>query len=303
MKQYRIFHGRQDFTQVLDRMHQEENYSLAILDNGSAASLAKLLASYESLHCSVMVLGCWTREQVQSLSSIYSKAMFIAFDELPTPAQMINIASSCATSSYLLVMRSDMTLVKLDMPALVSIMTSDLRPLALCPMCYGSSGDLLPTVRIPRILGSAKVGSIAFMPERSLTRTLYPVYGAAFFNLALLAKLKGYDEEIFDACWRSYDLGSRAWLQGSPLYITDAFSVSFSQWRTSVENLVSLGTKERVIARTLGVWRVLGRNRINYLCRVKPRVFREAAKPILPLYKTDSRHLCESWPDPSSEMQ
>ncbi|MGH4038927.1 MAG: hypothetical protein ACRQFF_13915 [Sphaerochaeta sp.] len=297
---YKIHHRKQDLGKKIEQLHRAEQLAIGIIDSGSLDQLTTALDWYvANMNCCLHAVISSERGDITSFQAKYPDVTFIVFPTFPTLGEMVNtIADECFTT-YFLVVRSDMEIVRFEGAYLFSLLSSKEAPAALIPAIANSNKEIVPSMRAPNKVGNL-IDPISYFPDMSSTeshQTLYPIRGIGLFDRALFQRIRSYDVEIESEYWQTLDLGLRYNLYGNTIGCTSAFIVRFPQSLSIIEDRSPVDSMDRVHTRALSVENINGKNFARkFRGHFDRKVFNEEVKKRLSyIIKKDFKTLCEEW--------
>jgi hypothetical protein len=297
---YKIYHRKQDLGKKIEQLHRSEQLAIGIIDSGSLEMLSTTLEWYvKNMNCCLHAVISSERGDVASFQASFPDVTFIVFPTTPTLGEMVNtIADECFTT-YFLVVRSDMEIVRFEGAYLFSLLSSKEAPAALVPAIANSNKEIVPSMRAPYKEANL-INPISYFPDMSSTesnQTLYPVRGIGLFDRALFQRVRSYDVEIDSEYWQTLDLGIRYNLFGNTIGCTSAFIVRFPQALSIIEDRSPIEAIDRVHTRALSVENINGKNFARkFRGHFDRKVFNDEVKKRLSyLVKKDFNTLCSTW--------
>lgn len=297
---YKIYHRKQDLGKKIEQLHRSEQLAIGIIDSGSLEMLKSTLDWYtNNMNCCLHVVISSDRGDIANFQSSYPDITFIVFPSFPTHGELVNtIADECFTT-YFLIVRSDMEIVRFEGAYLFSLLSSKEAPAALVPAIANSNKEIIPSMRAPNKIGNL-IDPISYFPDMSSTeshQTLYPVRGIGLFDRALFQRVRSYDVEIESEYWQTLDLGLRYNLYGNTIGCTSAFIVRFPKSLSIVEDRSPVESINRLHTRALSVENINGKNfPRKFRGHFDRKVYNEEVKKRLSyLVKKDFTTLCNTW--------
>ncbi len=297
---YKIFHRKQDLGKKIEQLHRSEQLAIGILDSGSLEMLTTSLDWYvKNMNCCLHAVISNDRGDVSTFQASYPDVTFLVFPTFPTLGEMVNtIADECFTT-YFLVVRSDMEIVRFEGAYLFSLLSGNEAPAALVPAIANSNKEIIPSMRAPNKVGNL-IDPTSYFPDMASTeshQTLYPIRGIGLFDRALFQRVRSYDEEIDSEYWQTLDLGLRYNLFGNTIGCTSAFIVRFPQTLSILEDKSPVEAMDRLHTRALSVENINGKNfPRKFRGHFDKKIFNDEVKKRLSyLVKKDFNTLCKTW--------
>lgn len=299
-KSYKIYHRKQDLGKKIEQLHRSEQLAIGIIDSGNLELLKETLTWYsQNMNYCLHAVISSDRGDISTFQADFPDVTFIAYPTLPTHGEMVNtIADECFTT-YFLIVKTDMEIVRFEGAYLFSLLSSKDAPAALVPAIANSAKEIIPSMRAPQKVGSL-IDPVSYFPDMTSTDanpTLYPYRGIGLFDRALFQRIRSYDVDIESEYWQILDLGIRYNLYGNTIECTSAFIVRFPSSLSIVEDRSPVESMDKVHTRALAVESINGKNFARkfrgYFDR---KVFiEEVKKRQLFLVKKDFATLIENW--------
>jgi len=299
-KNYKIYHRKQDLGKKIEQLHRSEQLAIGIIDSGSLELLKETLSWYtQNMNFCLHAVISSERGDISTFQSEFPDVTFIVYPTAPSLGEMVNtIADECFTT-YFLVVRTDMEIVRFEGAYLFSLLSSKDAPAALVPAIANSAKEIIPSMRAPYKDGSL-IDPISYFPDMASTdsnQTLYPFRGIGLFDRALFQRVRSYDVDIESEYWQTLDLGIRYNLFGNSIVCTSAFIVRFPTSLSLIEDRSPIESMNKVHTRALAVENINGKNFARkfrgYFDR---KVFTEEVKKRqLFLVKKDFATLIDTW--------
>lgn len=162
------------------------------------------------------------------ISKKFPMIKFIVPQEKTNNGDLINLAMSEVTSSYVLVIRDSLYISSgIIVPHLAERLTKD-GVFCIVPRLLDNNKNSLPCIFSPGAENNR------FVVESSVTvvdgmKTLYPYDNIALYNREKFIQLGGFDWTIDSPFWQSLDLGLRAWLWGEEIRLTSLLQFSYAE--------------------------------------------------------------------------
>lgn len=297
---YRIHHRKQDLGKKIEQLHRSEQLAIGIIDSGTLEQLTTALHWYsDNMNCCLHAVISAERGDIVSFQQEFPDVTFIVFPTLGSMGEMVNtIADECFTT-YFLIVRSDMEIVRFEGAYLFSLLSNKNAPVGLVPAIANSNKEIIPSMRAPSLNGNL-INPISYFPDMASTemyQTLYPVFGIGLFDRALFQRVRGYDTTLESEYWQTLDLGLRYNQFGNTIGCTSAFIVRFPSILSIIEDRSPVESIPRVHTRALSVEIINGKNFAHkfrgYFDR---KIFAdEVKKRSLFLIKKDFNSLIKTW--------
>lgn len=297
---YRIYHRKQDVGKQIEQLHRSEQLAIGVIDVGNLDQLKNTLNWYiTNMNCCLHAVISAERGDIAAFQSEFPDVTFVVFPTLPSHGEMVNtIADECFTT-YFLIVRSDMEIVRFEGAYLFSLLSSKKSPIALVPSIANSNKEIIPSMRAPKLDGNL-IDPISYFPDMGTTeifQTLYPLRGIGLFDRALFQRVRGYDIELDSEYWQALDLGLRCNQYGNIIGCTSAFIVRFPNTLSIIEDRSPIEEMDRVHTRALAVETINGKNFARkFRGHFDRKVFNEEIKKrMLFLIKKDFNMLLNTW--------
>lgn len=302
---YQIIHRKQDIGKRISQLHREEQLAVGIINTGlSSQELARTLDWYlKQFSCCIYVLTVEEHFDRHRMPETWPDVSWLVFSSLPTIGEKINLFADECFTTYFLLVRSDMELIKFDGPAILDMMRYPDHPAVVCPVVSNASGELLPFVNVPHLQGKY-LEPLAFLPDEKNTQidNLYPSFGIGLYDRALFQRLRGYDEDIISDYWQVLDFGIRCWLFGHKVVTRSDLGLEFISRQSVIEERSEQDSTARCYTKALSVRQAKGRNRIKkWGYMVDKETLLQEVKPRIALYKTDFFTLVDHWQLPGEK--
>ncbi|MDD3366927.1 MAG: hypothetical protein WCS59_03440 [Sphaerochaetaceae bacterium] len=292
---YQIFHRKQDIGKRISLLHREETLSIGMLAVESGEILAQSIASLEDYEpWALHVLMYEDQGRIPELRKRFPDVTFIVFRQPVSFGTLANaLANECYTTFFYLT-RSDLRQVVFSGETAIELLHRSDKPAAVTPIVTNRLGELIPVIQAP-MLKNDIIDPISFIPQQSITATLYPFLGIGIYERALFQRLRGFDELIEGDYWQVLDFGLRAWLYGYPIFNIDAIQCTFVDRQFIIEDRSQREGIKRVHTKALGVRQINGKNYPKRVRRFNDSHLHAEVKKRLALYKTDFQQLVEQW--------
>jgi len=300
---YRIYRRRLDLGSRINQLHSTEQLAIGILDTGTAEQLSENLNWYvKHMNYALHVVTQEGRHDMQAMQDAYKEVTFLVFPSSSLTGEKINaVANECQTS-YFLIVRSDLVLVRFDGAALFSLMREKEAPAALASLIANMDKEIVPTIRSPHLKGR-RLDPRSHFPTIDAPggeNTLYTVMALGMYDRALFQRLRGFDERIHSEYFQVLDWGIRCYLLGHTVKATGHLLMQFPDRQSIIEDRSEREGFERCYTKALSIQQVKGRNLIRkYKGFIdKDALSDEVKKRLLWLQKTDFFQLLEHWEFP-----
>lgn len=297
---YRIYHRKQDLGKKIEQLHRSEQLAIGIIDVGTLEQLKNTLHWYsDNMNCCLHAVISSERGDITVFQKEFPDVTFIVFPALGLLGEMVNtIADECFTT-YFLIVRSDIEIVRFEGAYLFSLLSKKNAPVGIVPVIANSNKEIVPSMRAPKLDGNL-LSPESYFPDMSSTemyQTLYPIFGIGLFDRALFQRVRGYDIELESEYWQCLDLGLRYNQFGNTIGCTSAFIVRFPDSLSVIEDRSPIESMDRVHTRALAVENINGKNFAHkFRGHFDRKVFSdEIKKRSLFLIKKDFETLCKTW--------
>ncbi|MBI9094265.1 MAG: hypothetical protein JEY71_05230 [Sphaerochaeta sp.] len=300
---YRIYRRRLDLGSRINQLHSTEQLAIGILDNGTSEQLCENLSWYVSnMNYSLHVVTQEGRYDMPAMQDAYKEVTFLVFPSSSLTGEKINaVANECQTS-YFLIVRSDLVLVRFDGAALFSLMREKEAPAALASLIANRDKEIVPTIRSPHLV-ERRLDPRSHFPTLNTPggqNTLYTVMALGMYDRALFQRLRGFDEKIHSEYFQILDWGIRCYLLGHTVKATGHLLMQFTDRQSIIEDRSEREGFKRCYTKALSIQQIKGKNLIRtYKGFVdKDALSDEVKKRLLWLQKTDFFQLLEHWEFP-----
>ena len=239
------------------------------------------------------------RSDITEMQEAYKEVTFLVFPSSAFTGEMVNaVANECQTS-YFLIVRSDLLLVRFDGAALFSLMGQKEAPAAIASLIANMDKEIVPTIRSP-YLEEKKLEPRSHFPTADLPggeNTLYPVMALGMYDRALFQRLRGFDEKIHSEYFQVLDWGIRCYLLGHTVKASSHLLMQFTDRQSVIEDRSESEGYKRCYTKALSVQQFKGKNIIRkYKGFVdKDALSDEVKTRLLWLQKSDFFQLLEHW--------
>lgn len=300
---YRIYRRRLDLGSRINQLHSTEQLAIGILDTGTPEQLVENLKWYgRHMNYALHVVTHEGRLDIQAMQELYKGVTFLVFPTSSLTGEKINaVANECQTS-YFLIVRSDLELVRFDGGVLFSLMREKEAPAAIASLIANMDKEIAPTIRSPHMEGR-KIDPRSHFPNLAAPggeNTLYPVMALGMYDRALFQRLRGFDERISSEYYQVLDWGIRCYLLGHTIKASAHLLMQFTDRQSIIENRSEEEGFKRCYTKALSIQQVKGKNLIRtYKGFIdKEALSDEVKKRLLWLQKTDFFQLLEHWEYP-----
>jgi len=284
----------------MNQLHNTEQLAIGILDTGTPEQLIENLSWYvENMNYALHVVTQEGRLDITEMQEAYKEVTFLVFPSSAFTGEMVNaVANECQTS-YFLIVRSDLLLVRFDGAALFSLMGQKEAPAAIASLIANMDKEIVPTIRSP-YLEEKKLEPRSHFPAADLPggeNTLYPVMALGMYDRALFQRLRGFDEKIHSEYFQVLDWGIRCYLLGHTVKASSHLLMQFTDRQSVIEDRSESEGYKRCYTKALSVQQFKGKNIIRkYKGFVdKDALSDEVKKRLLWLQKSDFFQLLEHW--------
>lgn len=160
------------------------------------------------------------------ISKKFTTIKFIVPQEKTNDGDLINLAMSEVTATYVLVIRDSLYISSsMILPHLAERITKD-NIFCVAPRLLDNKKNSIPCVFNP----SAENNRFVVEASAAITdgmKTLYPFDNIAIYNRQKFIELGGFDWTINSPYWQNLDLGLRAWLWGEEIRLTSLLQFSY----------------------------------------------------------------------------
>ncbi len=288
---------------IIGQLHREEQLAVGILDIGTIEELETCVQWYvKNMNCCLHVLTQEDRIQVADMQERWPEVTWIVFNSVTTLGERINVLANECFTTYFMVVRSDLELMRFEGAQVMGTMSRAEHPVILTPVLTNMLHEVLPTIRAPH-LKRKELDPLSFFPTAGTTTTLYPFQGIGIYDRALFQRLRGYDEQIISNYWQCLDFGARCWLYGYKITCNPIFAMEFSGRQSVIEDRSEQPGVERCYTKLLSVRQVNGKNFVKKWNRkIDRQLFADEVKQRLAvLYKTDFTLLIQDWRNPQEQ--
>ncbi|NBK23930.1 MAG: hypothetical protein EOM68_18105 [Spirochaetia bacterium] len=300
---YRIYRRRLDLGSRINQLHSTEQLAIGILDVGTGDQLCENLSWYvKNMNYALHVVTQEGRMDIQAMQEAYKEVTFLVFPSSSLTGEKINaVANECQTS-YFLIVRSDLVLVRFDGIALFSLMREKEAPAALASLLANMDKEIVPTIRSPHLKGR-KLDPNSHFPTINAPggeNTLYPVMALGMYDRALFQRLRGFDERIHSEFFQVLDWGIRCYLLGHTVKASSHLLMQFADRQSIIEDRSENEGFKRCYTKALSIQQIKGKNLIRkYKGFIdKDALSDEVKKRLLWLQKSDFSQLLEHWEFP-----
>ena len=300
---YRIYRRRIDLGSRINQLHSTEQLAIGILDVGTPEQLSENLNWYVAhMNYALHVVTQEGRIDIQAMQEAYKGVTFLVFPSSSLTGEKINaVANECQTS-YFLIVRSDLVLVRFDGVALFALMREKESPAALASLIANMDKEITPTIRSPYLEGR-KLEPASHFPTINAPggeNTLYPVMALGMYDRALFQRLRGFDEKIHSEFFQVLDWGIRCYLLGHTVKASSHLLMQFTDRQSVIEDRSENEGFKRCYTKALSIQQIKGKNLIRkYKGFVdKEALSDEVKKRLLWLQKSDFFQLLEHWESP-----
>lgn len=225
-----IFNERKISYTILGKTDSDfsEPISVVVLNRGGRYYLSSLFKNLFSIGLNSIIYVDKTQRsfEIESLSAEFPEVKFILpFEELTT-GEMINIGMSETTSSFVLVLWSDMVLQDNFFNEKLLEKMSEKKTVCIAPTLLDSKSNKLPVQIVPSLV-NMEFSTEQFTVMKNFIRTLYPVDFAALYDREKFIKLGGFDYTIDNPYWQNLDFGFRANLWSYQFLISNSFKIQY----------------------------------------------------------------------------
>ena len=304
---YRIYRRRLDLGSRINQLHSTEQLAIGILDTGTAEQLTENLLWYvQNMNYALHVVTQEGRLDIQAMQEAYKEVTFLVFPSSSLTGEKINaVANECQTS-YFLIVRSDLLLVRFDGVALFSLMREKEAPAALASLIANMDKEIVPTIRSPH-LEARKIAPRSHFPSLDAPggeNTLYPVMALGMYDRALFQRLRGFDEKIHSEYFQVLDWGIRCYLLGHTVKATGHLLMQFTDRLSVIEDRSESEGFKRCYTKALSIQQIKGKNLIRkYKGFIdKDALSDEVKKRLLWLQKSDFFQMLEHWEFPAEVL-
>lgn len=304
MTEYRKVFGKQDLGYRISSLFSTEEFSLGILDFADSKELEVTLSWYgENIPFSTFVLTTeYKMEGYEKILEEFPKVTFIVFKGDTSTGEYINVMANECMSEYFLLTRTDMDLISFESSSLLSLMGGQSHPVIFSPVFLSSSGDIIPSLRLP-FIRDREIDPQPYEREdddESVKDTLYSPLCVGLYNRAIFQRLRGYDVKIESEYYQSLDFGVRGWLFNYPTISSPSLAFRLKESLSIIEDKSDCDGIDRFYTRSLSVKRIGNKNVIS---KWKPYVDKkvlkeEVKKKQLALQKVDFFTLMQNWGKP-----
>jgi hypothetical protein len=300
---YRIYRRRLDLGSRINQLHSTEQLAIGILDIGTSEQLCENLSWYvENMNYALHVVTQEGRQDIQAMQEAYKDVTFLVFPSSSLTGEKINaVANECQTS-YFLIVRSDLVLVRFDGAALFSLMREKEAPAALAALIANRDKEIVPTIRLPHLQGRelAPLSHFPTIDAPGGENTLYTVMALGMYDRALFQRLRGFDEKIHSEYFQVLDWGIRCYLLGHTVKATSHLLMQFTDRQSIIEDRSESEGFKRCYTKALSIQQIKGKNLIRkYKGFIdKEALSDEVKKRLLWLQKSDFFQLLEHWEFP-----
>ncbi|MCH3915919.1 MAG: hypothetical protein LKE40_00205 [Spirochaetia bacterium] len=306
MSKYRIYHRKQDVGKKIEQLHRSEQLAIGIIDVGTLEQLKTTLSRYISeMNCCLHAIISSERGDIATLLDEFPDVTFIVFNGLGYLGELINaVADECFTT-YFMIVRTDMELVRFDGAYILSLFNDERAPGIIVPAIANSNKEIIPSMRSPRLTGNLIDPDSYFpvMSDTGMYQSLYPFKGIGFYDRALFQRLRGFDFSIPSEYWQCLDLGLRCNQFGNTIGCTSSFIMSFPDRLSIIEDRSPVEGMNKVHTRALGVETINGKNFAHkFRGHFDRKTFNEEVKKrTMFLIKKDWHTLCATWQYPKED--
>lgn len=304
---YRIYRRRVDLGSRISQLHSTEQLAIGILDTGTPEQLIENLNWFvENMNYALHVVTQEDQLDIPAMQEAYKEVTFLVFTSMTFTGEKINaIANECQTS-YFLIVRSDLLLVRFDGSALFSLMAEREPPAALAAILANSNKEIVPSLRSPFLNGKL-LEPKSHLPSLDAPHpqpTLYPVMALGMYDRALFQRLRGFDERIHSEYFQALDWGIRCHLLGYAVKATPHLLMQFADRQSIIEDRSESDGFKRCYTKALSIEQINGKNLIRkYKGYVdKDALSDEVKKRLLWLQKMDFPQLVKQWKLPDEEQ-
>lgn len=294
---YSIIKQQPSFNTVIGRLHKEELLCVIIQDKGTLDDLLSCISWFkENMNFSIHVCMNNDRTKLETLQKAHPDITYLVFNRPVSLANRINAMATECYTTYFLVVRSDMNLTRFDGGVLIDYLLENTQTSVICPIIKNQEDETVPSLRIPLYERKREFKIESQLPDSDVSstrfyNTLYPFWGVGLYKRAIFQRLRGMDEQITSSYWQTLDFGTRSWLFGYTVIISNALQVKFKNKINLQEDISECEKSERCYAKVFGVSQIDGK---NYTKRWLGHnaLIRAEVKPKLSLYKMDYKMLC-----------
>ncbi len=304
---YRIYRRRLDLGSRINQLHSTEQLAIGILDTGTPEQLTENLRWYvQNMNYALHVVTQEGRLDIQAMQEEYKDVTFLVFPSSSFTGEKINaVANECQTS-YFLIVRSDLLLVRFDGSALFSLMGAKAAPAAIASLIANMDKELVPTIRSPH-LEERKLDPRSHFPTINVPGgedTLYPVMALGMYDRALFQRLRGFDEKIHSEYFQVLDWGIRCYLLGHTVKASSHLLMQFTDRQSVIEDRSEKEGFKRCYTKALSIKQIKGKNLIRkYKGFIdKDALSDEVKKRLVWLQKSDFFQMLEHWKFPAEDF-
>ncbi|NCC65275.1 MAG: hypothetical protein EOM15_11530 [Spirochaetia bacterium] len=300
LSNYRICRRKQELGTRITHLHSTQLLAVGILDASSVEALLETLDWYvQFMNYSLHVITQEGRLDIPTLQNKYRDVTFLVFAGNAFTGEKINaLANECQTNLFLVV-RSDAILVRFNGEMLLATMAESEHPAAFCAVIANAYREIVPCVRIPRLVGRELDPDSDFpiLDEQRTVRTLYPLMCLGLYDRALFQRLRGFDEDIHSEYYQALDWGLRCHLLGYDLAMSSSLMMQFIERESVIEDRSDSEGYERCYTKALSILQVDGKNSVKKYKGYfdKAAYQNEVKKRMLWLQKRDFYSLITHW--------
>lgn len=300
---YRIYRRRLDLGSRINQLHSTEQLAIGILDTGTPEQLYENLSWYvKNMNYALHVVTHEGRLDITAMQEAYKEVTFLVFPSSALTGEKVNaVANECQTS-YFLIVRSDLVLVRFDGAALFALLGEKEAPAALSSLIANMDKEIVPTIRSPH-LEAKKLEPRSHFPTIEAPggqKTLYPVMALGMYDRALFQRLRGFDEKIHSEYFQVLDWGIRCYLLGHTVKASSHLLMQFTDRQSIIEDRSESEGFKRCYTKALSIQQIKGKNLVRkYKGFIdKEALSDEVKKRLLWLQKTDFFQMLEHWEFP-----
>lgn len=297
---FRIYHRKQDVGKKIEQLHRSEQLAIGIIDVGTKEQLRACLNTYiNEMNCCLHAIISSERGDINTLQEEFPDVSFIVFNTIGYLGELINaVADECFTT-YFMIVRSDMEVVRFDGAYILSLFHDLRSPGVIVPCIANSNKEIIPSMRSPRLVGTLIDPDSYFpvMTDTKMYQSLYPFKGVGFYDRALFQRLRGFDASIPSEYWQCLEFGLRCNQMGNTIGCTSSFIMSFPDRLSIIEDRSLCDAVDKIHTKSLGVETINGKNfAAKFRGHFDRKTFNEEVKKRLPfLIKKDWTSLCSTW--------
>ncbi len=207
-----------------DSYYDSHPLTLGILVRGDLAATWDLVEEVKQASPEMPVIISCTSSQADSSRKMlhqFSRTMIIQHHQARTPGEVVNEIMERSRSAWTSVCWSDM---RVQTDRFLSPPADD-HLLCRVPVLVDASSNMLPRTCIP----FGRDEHIGFAPLQEGVKTIMPFDYAGIYDTLQFRSIGGYADRFMQPFWQLVDFGSRAWLWGYSLEISDALRLQYQR--------------------------------------------------------------------------